>query len=119
MGKWVEIRLLPEQYDLQDAILEHFQDVRHPTPRDTETCIRLSVPMRDDTEEFLSSLRLRWKEAKPGRPSEYPIRKRSSLEMSPEVWAEVDRLRGNESRAVFIEQTMRKALGMPALEPIG
>ena len=61
MGKWVEVRLMPDQYDLQDAILEHFQDVRHPTPRNMEPGMRLTVPYRKDAEEFLNGLGLTWK----------------------------------------------------------
>ncbi len=116
MSRRIEIVLKPEQAKLQDTINEKFRDVRHLPDRNTGTDIILSVPATSDV-AFLDALGVQYKEiGPPGRPRIYSSRTRSSLEMSPEVWEGVDMARGNESRAVFIEQAVRKALGMPALE---
>jgi len=68
MSKWLEVKFQPDQVDLQEAVLEHFQDCRHPTPRDMAPDIRIEVPLRSGAEEFLSGLGLTWKEIyHPGR----------------------------------------------------
>lgn len=113
----IVVTLQPEQIHLQEQVMELSNDAQHMMPRDMSHVARISLPVTVDTQR-LDNLGVEWKEVSPGRPSFYPDRKRSSLEMSPEVWEEIERLRGGESRAVFIEQCVRKALGMPSLEPL-
>lgn len=112
----IEVILQPEQIHLQEAVMELSNDAQHMILRDMSKVARISLPATVDTAR-LDKLGVEYKEvSSPGRPSFYPDRKRSSLEMSPEVWKEIDKRRGDESRAVFIEQAVRQVLGMPALE---
>ena len=47
-----------------------------------------------------------------GRPRLYAPRVRTSLEVSPDVLESLDKKRGSESRAVYIERVLRHDLGM-------
>ena len=54
----------------------------------------------------------------PGRPPRYPARRRTTWEMSSELLDEIDRRRGSESRAIYVEQELRKLYGIAPLEEL-
>ena len=53
-----------------------------------------------------------------GRPAEYGPRERTSLVFSAAFLAELDGLRGQTSRSVYIEQTLRRLWGISPLEKL-
>jgi len=54
----------------------------------------------------------------PGRPARYPARRRTTWEMSSELLDEIDRRRGSDSRAIYVEQELRKLYNLPALKTL-
>jgi|SRR5438445_657219 len=99
MRKRIEIRLLPEQDHLQDAILEFFQDVHFPTPRTLERISIISVPMREGAATFLDSLNVQYKLPEYKKPGPKP--KQEGLKL----WYH---LKFDEDIAAFIEAEARQ-----------
>ena len=99
MSKRIEIRLRPDQDQLQDAILEFFQDVHFPTPRTPERVSILSVPIREGAAAFLDSLRVEYKLPEYRKPGPKP--KQEGLKL----WFH---LKFDEDIAAFIEAEARQ-----------
>lgn len=57
-------------------------------------------------------------EVQAGRPTIYPDRKRTTWEITPDLLAEIDKRRGSKSRAVYVEQELRKLYDMSPLSSL-